>query len=277
MKKLSILLALFTCTLTFAQNVFPTASGTNVGIGISNPSSRLEINSGTAGSSGLKFTNFNESHLSPTVWYMNGVSVPNNKTLTLDSTGNLIGANTGSIYYMSGYLNNSRFIGLSGYDFEMTDGGIPSGSRAEPPVNSIFKVKSNGKVGIGTFNTFPTTAGSISLSNYKLFVKGGILTEEVRISLQSTWADYVFNKDYKLMPLNKVEDFIQKNGHLQNVPSAKEVKENGIELGEMAKIQQEKIEELTLYIIEQNKTNEKQTKEIEELKVLVKTLIEKNK
>ncbi|WP_395076196.1 hypothetical protein [Flavobacterium sp.] len=277
MKKISILIALTVSLLTSAQNVFPTASGTNVGIGTTSPSSRLELNSGTAGISGLKFTNFNQSHLFSPNEYLDGMSVPNNKTLTLDSTGNLIGANTGSIFYMSGYLNNSRFIGLSGYDFTITDGGIPSGTRSDPPVNSIFKVKSNGKVGIGTFNTFPTTAGSISLSNYKLFVQGGILTEEVRISLQSTWADYVFNKDYKLTPLNKVEDFIQKNGHLQNVPSAKEVKENGIELGEMAKIQQEKIEELTLYIIEQNKTNEKQTKEIEELKVLVKTLIEKNK
>ena len=82
------------------------------------------------------------------------------------------------------------------------------------------------------------------------------------------WADYVFANNYNLKPLNEVEAFIKKNGHLPNVPSATEVKENGLELGEMSKIQQEKIEELTLYLIEQKK-------EIETLKLQVKLLLEK--
>jgi hypothetical protein len=142
------------------------------------------------------------------------------------------------------------------------------------------QLKFNGKVGIGGnsttgFGDYPTTAGGVNVSNYQLFVKGGILTEEVRVSLNNTWADYVFLKDYKLKSLKEVERYINDNGHLPNVPSAQQVKEEGIELGEMAKIQQEKIEELTLYIIEQNKVNEKQTQEIEELKQLVKDLIAK--
>ena len=144
------------------------------------------------------------------------------------------------------------------------------------------RLKFHAKVGIGgggnsdsNFGNFPTTAGSVNVSNYNLFVKGGILTEELRVSLASGWADYVFNKDYILKPLNEVENFINANGHLPNVPSAKEVKENGIELGEMAKIQQEKIEELTLYVIEQNKINQSQSKEIEELKAQVKLLLER--
>lgn len=125
-----------------------------------------------------------------------------------------------------------------------------------------FVVKGNsliqGKVCIGgdtanPFGTVPSTAGGVTTSTYNLFVKGGILTEEVRVSIANTWADYVFNKDYFLKPLSEVEKFIKENGHLPNVPSAKQVKEEGIELGEMAKIQQEKIEELTLYIIAQNK------------------------
>lgn len=140
------------------------------------------------------------------------------------------------------------------------------------------QLKFNAKVGVGySFSNYPTVVGSENISNYNLFVKGGILTEEVRVSLQTTWADYVFNKDYKLPSLTEVENHIKENGHLINVPSAKEVKENGIELGEMTKIQQEKIEELTLYIIEQNKINEKQSQEIEELKLLVKQLLEKSK
>ena len=69
-----------------------------------------------------------------------------------------------------------------------------------------------------------------------------------------------------MKPLTKVEEYIAQNGHLPNVPSAKEITEKGLELGEMAKIQQEKIEELTLYLIQQNK-------EIEELKSQIKLLL----
>jgi hypothetical protein len=142
---------------------------------------------------------------------------------------------------------------------------------------ALSQLKLNGKVGIGIgTSNFPTTAGGVNVSAYKLFVKGGILTEEVRVNLQTAWADYVFAKDYKLAPLEEVEKFIGTNGHLPNVPSAKQVKEDGIELGQMANLQQEKIEELTLYLIEQNKKIEKQEKEIEELKAAVKALVSKN-
>lgn len=145
------------------------------------------------------------------------------------------------------------------------------------------QLKFNAKVGVGYgFGNYPTTTGGVDISSYNLFVKGGILTEEVRVSLQNTWADYVFKKDYKLPTLKEVENHIAQKGHLINVPSAEEVKNNGIELGEMAKIQQEKIEELTLYIIEQNKINEKQAKELEkqnqeidELKKLVTQILNK--
>lgn len=138
----------------------------------------------------------------------------------------------------------------------------------EPTSQVRMTIDKTGKVLIGS-ETAPTIAGfGADVSAYKLYVTGGILTEEVRVSLKKDWADYVFNKNYQLKPLSEVEEFINTNGHLPNVPSAKEVKENGIELGTMATIQQEKIEELTLYAIQQQK-------EIEELKALVKTLVEK--
>lgn len=165
----------------------------------------------------------------------------------------------------------------------LTDGNIKFATRFDN--NSLTKVQMKidryGKVAIGTEdNPMPTTAGGVDVSNYKLFVKGGILTEEVRVS--TLWADYVFNEDYNLKSLDEVEKFINDNGHLPNVPSAKQVEENGIELGEMAKIQQEKIEELTLYIIEQNKINEEQTEEIktltdeiEDLKKMINKIVSK--
>jgi uncharacterized coiled-coil protein SlyX len=90
-------------------------------------------------------------------------------------------------------------------------------------------------------------------------------TRKVRVD-QSTWADYVFNSDYKLRPLHEVETFIQQNNHLPEVPSTKEVEENGIDLGDNQATLLKKIEELTLYVIEQNKKMELMQKEMEKLK-----------
>ena len=115
---------------------------------------------------------------------------------------------------------------------------------------TIQEVGTSGKVGVGT-TEFPEYLGTLDIRAYKLFVRGGILTDEVRV--RTNWADYVFASDYTLKPLAEVENFIAKNKHLPNVPSAKQIEEEGLSLGEIAKIQQEKIEELTLYIIELNK------------------------
>lgn len=81
-----------------------------------------------------------------------------------------------------------------------------------------------------------------------------------------TWPDYVFEKDYELMSLEETEAYIQENGHLPNVPSEEEVLENGQSLGEMNKILLEKVEELTLHLIEQQKKLNEQQMEIEQLK-----------
>lgn len=116
--------------------------------------------------------------------------------------------------------------------------------------NYYMLLKDSGKIGIGTENT-PNTIGATNISSYLLYVKGGILTDELRVA--TGWADYVFEENYNLKSLSEVESFIEANGHLPNVPSAKQVEEEGISVGEMAKIQQEKIEELTLYIIALNK------------------------
>jgi hypothetical protein len=140
---------------------------------------------------------------------------------------------------------------------------------------------SNGNIYIGSSTSYPNTTGS-----YKLFVEGGILTEKVKVALRSTanWADYVFEKDYKLMPLNEVEKYISTNQHLPGVDSASDLSKKGLDLAEMQAKHMEKIEELTLYAIEQNKKIEKQdleikktNKEVEELKAQVKALIEKTK
>ena len=101
-------------------------------------------------------------------------------------------------------------------------------------------------------------------SDGKVRVDGKIIAKEVEVKLD-VWADYVFKKNYKLRTLEEVEKHIQENGHLPNIPSASEVEKNGINIGEMNTKLLEKIEELTLYSIEQNKLIKEQQKRIEAL------------
>jgi hypothetical protein len=106
-------------------------------------------------------------------------------------------------------------------------------------------ILTNSNIGIGT------SSFSDSTDIYRLSVKGAIRAERVKV--YTTWADFVFDKSYDLPSLTDVEKHIKENGHLKDIPSAKDVEMNGIELGEMNKKLLQKIEELTLYIIEINK------------------------
>jgi hypothetical protein len=99
--------------------------------------------------------------------------------------------------------------------------------------------------------------GTTSDYGYKLAVNGSAIFTEAKVKLYANWPDYVFHKDYKLLPLSELQKFIEKNHHLPNIPSAREVQENeGIELGKMSAKLLQKIEELTLYILELKKENE---------------------
>jgi hypothetical protein len=104
---------------------------------------------------------------------------------------------------------------------------------------------------------------STPASGYKLSVGGKLICEEVKVQLSGSWPDYVFGEKYKLPSLQELQSYIQKNKHLPNIPSAAELEKNGMELGDMQKRMMEKIEELTLYILQQQK-------EIESLKLSLK-------
>jgi hypothetical protein len=114
--------------------------------------------------------------------------------------------------------------------------------------NIRMRIHGNGKISIGTGNT--DTDINANGDDYLLFIKGGTLSEEVAV--RTGWADYVFDENYTLLPLEQVETFITKNGHLPNTPSAADL--NGtVKLGEATVNQQEKIEEIYLHLIEMNK------------------------
>lgn len=151
--------------------------------------------------------------------------------------------------------------GSAGISLHADEGGWGTGidlitSQSDGHFNSSMHISGNGNVGIGT-----TTLAT----GYKLSVAGKIISEEVKVQLQIAWPDYVFSKKYKLASLSDTESYIKEEGHLPNIPSAAEVSENGIELGEMNARLLEKIEELTLHLIEQNKQLEAQNSRIQAL------------
>lgn len=105
-------------------------------------------------------------------------------------------------------------------------------------------VSNTGDVGIGTATT---------KTGYKLSVDGKVAAEELLIEDSGAWPDYVFEDGYELMSLEQLEESIKLNNHLPGLPNASEVEENGFSVGEMQKIFLEKLEELTLYTIAQEK------------------------
>jgi hypothetical protein len=113
---------------------------------------------------------------------------------------------------------------------------------------------STGNVGIGT--TDP---------DKELTVNGTIHAKEILLDLNGPLADYVFDSKYKLMPISEVEQYVNTNKHLPSIPSASEVKNNGLNMGEMQNKLLQKIEELTLYVIEQQKQINLQQGQIEKL------------
>lgn len=118
-------------------------------------------------------------------------------------------------------------------------------------------------VGIGTSDT----------KGYKLAVAGNMIAESVKVKLQGTWPDFVFTNSYKLPTLLETEEYIKEKGRLAGIPSAAEAKASGIDLGEMNAKLLQKIEELTLHLIEmkkeidnQKKVNQSQQEEMKDLK-----------
>lgn len=154
---------------------------------------------------------------------------------------------------------------------------IANSNTANPLIKGEFD---NKNLKINTGATVSSTLGFLAVGNfdaaytmpasnsYRLIVQDGIITEKVKVALKSTadWADYVFEPSYKLMSLEKVEEFVKENKHLPNVPSAEDMSKNGLDVSQTSAKLMEKIEELTLYMIEMNKEIKALKAENEKLK-----------
>ena len=150
-------------------------------------------------------------------------------------------------------------IGRLSYFYTSTTGA------ADGAASMVFglAIDSSGRLGIGT--SIPTAplhvtgnvvfgaSSIVPAAGYKVSVDGKVICEELRVQLNAAWPDYVFAKNYRLKSLSEVENFIIQNNHLPNIPSAKEVEKNGFDVGDMNKRLLEKVEELTLYVIQLKK------------------------
>ncbi|MCC9073586.1 tail fiber protein [Flavobacterium sp. F-65] len=254
-------------------------SDSSVGIGTSQITSSLSIGNNHGIKLSVGNTSWNNKSIIQTGWNtqigdFTEINVPghatNNAFIRIAQNGYLgIGTIVPSaildVYspvIAQGRHNSQKWsTGNSGYDLTLQTIWNNSG------INQEFVQRYNGvdytslaffqgKVGIGTQNP-----------DEKLTVNGKIHAQEVRIDLQSpmTVPDYVFANDYKLKSLQEVEEFIKQNSHLPEIPSAKEIEKNGLMLAEMNMSLLKKMEEMTLYLIEQEKKNAIQSEKIERL------------
>jgi hypothetical protein len=171
-------------------------------------------------------------------------------TFTSTSGDNYYGANFTPIINQTGTANGNVY----GFYWNPTLSSLLGTHNAIHTVTgNVLLATTSGNVGIGTTDT----------KGYKLAVAGSAVAERLVVKKQSSWPDYVFDSSYQLASLYQVERYIQQNKHLPDVPSAAEVKKEGLDLGNNQAVLLKKIEELTLYIIEQNKRVENQKQQLE--------------
>ncbi|WP_158800291.1 cell division protein ZapB [Pedobacter sp. L105] len=281
MKKLSLFLVIILSfySSSYAQNTYPWAATGNIGIGTVNPQYPLDV----AGSLRIGAQGGNDYTLitggfgvgsTLRMFYADGTEntrLTGNNDSWLNAYQGNVGIGTGtpkSKLHVGGGTSDLISIGTTDYSGNSGQAlaGVKAGEIADGHGGTIeFQTLSwgaspyalttkmiiqgnSGNVGIGIANPLE-----------KLAVNGIIHSQEVKVDMTG-WSDYVFKKEYPLLPLSEVKTYIDKNQHLPDMPSESEVIKTGLSLGDMNKLLTKKVEELTLYLID----NQKQLQQLQE-------------
>jgi hypothetical protein len=237
--------------------------GELLGVGTTTPTYTVEVASDLA-----RAININNSYT--------GASPKYGAYATLDAEG------TGTRYGFYAYVNGnasdaSSSYGMRGYATTAGPGNVYGGYFATGTATGggteygVYASASDYGLyvaaGQSYFNSTGITVGTTTqATGYMVSVNGDIICEELKVQDSGSWPDYVFASDYDLRSLEEIEAHIEANSHLPGVPDAATVAEEGIEIGRMQKLLMEKIEELTLYMIDANKQIVELKNEVKELK-----------
>lgn len=300
MKKILLMLAVVTANYcSYAQNIFPSSG--NVGIGTTAPRQYLDIWGGALNVTGADIngtalvTSYHGYAYYCNDALGNGISISPTGNVGIGTRSSLakfavyqsdqlgsLPKNATLLSTMSGYVGSGNTFqhntwlvrntsGNDWYSSRLHDGIAIDVSFQNPQTDTRTWWERDPYNDIQSWGNSNNTYLTISQSNVgigttapdaKLSVNGTIHTKEVKVDLTG-WPDYVFKPKYKLPALTEVKTYLDKNQHLPDMPSAAEVEKNGVNLGEIIKVQTKKIEELTLYLIEKDKQLAAQNKKIE--------------